>query len=169
MRTITTERLVMRPPTRDDFEDSAMMWGNADVVRHISVNTATREDAWARLMRNVGHWGLQGFGIWTVRERDGGRFVGEVGAFDFKRSLKPSFEGAQEMGWALAPVAQGKGYATEAVAAAIAWSQERFPGARIVCMIAPANQPSLRVAEKCGFREYARTTYKESDVVLLER
>ena len=45
MRTITTERLVMRPPTRDDFEDSAMMWGNADVVRHISVNTATREDA----------------------------------------------------------------------------------------------------------------------------
>ena len=59
-------------------------------------------------MRNVGHWGLQGFGIWTVRERDGGRFVGEVGAFDFKRSLKPSFEGAQEMGWGLPPWLKGK-------------------------------------------------------------
>jgi RimJ/RimL family protein N-acetyltransferase len=169
MRTIITERLVMRPPRRDDFEDSATMWGDPDVVRHISVNPATREDAWARILRNVGHWGLQGFGVWMVRERDTGRFVGEVGMFDFKRTLKPSFDGAQEMGWALSPWAQGQGFATEAVTAAIAWSEDRFRGARIVCMIAPANQPSLRVAEKCGFREYARTMYKESGVVLLER
>jgi RimJ/RimL family protein N-acetyltransferase len=159
----------MRPPARDDFEDSAMMWGDPGVVRHINTNPITREDAWARFLRSVGHWGLQGFGVWIVRERDSGRFVGEVGMFDFKRTLKPSFEGAQEMGWALASFAQGRGYATEAVKAAIAWSEEQFQGARIVCMIAPANQPSLRVAEKCGFREYARSTYKESDVVLLER
>ena len=169
MRTITTARLVMRPPTRDDFEDSAMLWADPEIVRYIGGKPATREEAWARLTRNVGHWALQGFGVWTVRERDTGRYTGEVGLFDFKRNITPSLAGAQEMGWVLGNRAQGMGYATEAVRAAITWSQQKFPGARLVCMIDPGNAPSLRVAEKCGFTEYARTTYKESEVLLLER
>jgi RimJ/RimL family protein N-acetyltransferase len=169
MRTITTPRLVLRPPTRDDFEDSATLWGDSEVVRFIGGKPATREDAWARFTRNVGHWALQGFGIWTLREKDTGRYAGEIGLFDFKRNLKPSFDGAQEMGWVLATWAQGKGYSTEAVRAVLAWNEEKFPGARVVCMIDPNNAPSLRVADKCGFKEFARTTYKESAVVLFER
>jgi RimJ/RimL family protein N-acetyltransferase len=169
MRTIETERLVMRPPTRDDFEDCAMLWADPEVVRYVGGKPSTREDAWARLTRYVGHWALQGYGFWTLRERDTGRYVGEVGLADFKRAITPSLSGAQEMGWVLGTWAHGKGYATEAVRAALAWNEKRFPGARLVCMIEPANAPSLRVAEKCGFREYARTTYKDSEVVLLER
>jgi RimJ/RimL family protein N-acetyltransferase len=36
-------------------------------------------------------------------------------------------------------------------------------------MIDPANAPSLRVAGRCGFREYARTTYKGEPTILFER
>ena len=169
MRTITTERLILRPPIRDDFEDCARLWADPDVVRFVGGKPATREDAWGRLTRYVGHWALQGFGFWTVRERDTGRYAGEVGLADFKRNMTPSFEGAQEMGWVLATWSHGKGYATEAVRAAIAWNESRFSGARLVCMIDPENFPSLRVAQKCGFKEYARTLYKDSEVVLLER
>jgi RimJ/RimL family protein N-acetyltransferase len=169
MRTITTEHLIMRPPARDDFEDCAMLWANPEVVRYIGGRPFTREESWARLTRYVGHWALQGYGFWALRERDAGRYVGEVGLADFKRNITPSLSGAQEMGWVLAPWAQGKGYATEAVRAALDWNAKRFPGARLVCMIDPGNAPSLRVADKCGFREYARTTYKDSDVILLER
>ena len=60
-------------------------------------------------------------------------------------------------------------YATEAVAAAQAWGDAHVGGARTVCLIHPDNQPSLRIAEKFGFREYARTTYKGEPGVLLER
>jgi RimJ/RimL family protein N-acetyltransferase len=169
MRTLTTERLILRPPTRDDFEDCAALWGDADVVRFVGGKPSTREEVWSRLLRYVGHWALQGYGFWTVRERDTGRFVGEVGLADFKRNLKPSFDGAQEMGWVLAKRVHGIGYATEAVRAALAWNAERFPGARIVCMIDPGNAASLRVAAKNGFKEFARTIYKDSEVILLER
>ncbi len=169
MRTITTDRLVMRPPARDDFEDCARLWADPDVVRHIGGKPFTREESWSRLTRYVGHWALQGYGFWALRERDTGRYAGEVGSADFKRDITPSLSGAQEMGWIIAPWAQGKGYATEAVRAALAWNEKRFAGARLVCMISPANAPSLRVAEKCGFREYARTVYKDKEVLLLER
>jgi RimJ/RimL family protein N-acetyltransferase len=169
MRTITTERLILRPPTRNDFEDCAMLWADPDVVRYIGGKPFTREETWSRLTRYVGHWALQGYGFWTLRERDTGRYVGEVGLADFKRKLNPSFDGAQEMGWVVSTWAQGKGYSTEAVRAALAWNEARFAKARIVCMIDPANAPSLRVAEKCGFREYARAPYRDSEVVLLER
>lgn len=169
MRTITTERLVMRPPGRDDFEDSAATWSDPEVVRFIGGKPFTREEAWSRLTRYAGHWALQGYGFWIVRERETGRYVGEVGLADFKRDLTPSFDGAQEMGWVLARSVHGNGYATEAVRAALAWNAERFPGARIVCMIDPGNAASLNVAAKCGFREFARTTYKQTDVILFQR
>ena len=169
MRTITTERLTMQPPAREDFEDCSALWSDPEVVRFIGGKPSTREEAWARLTRYAGHWVLQGYGFWTLRERDTGRFVGEVGSADFKRDITPSLDGAQEMGWVLSRMAHGKGYATEAVTAALAWNEKRFPGARIVCMIDPGNAASLRVAEKCGFREFARTTYKETGVILFER
>jgi RimJ/RimL family protein N-acetyltransferase len=169
MRTITTDRLIMRPPTRDDFEDCAMLWADPEVVRYIGGKPSAREESWARLTRYVGHWSLQGYGFWSLRERDTGRYAGEVGLADFKRNVTPSLSGAQEMGWVLGTWAHGKGYATEAVRAALGWNERHFPSARLVCMIEPANIPSLRVAEKCGFKEYARTVYKDADVVLLER
>jgi RimJ/RimL family protein N-acetyltransferase len=40
---------------------------------------------------------------------------------------------------------------------------------RTVCLIAPENVASLRVAAKCGFREVARATYKGTETLLFER
>jgi RimJ/RimL family protein N-acetyltransferase len=36
-------------------------------------------------------------------------------------------------------------------------------------MIDPGNAASMRVAEKCGYREYARATYKGQPTILYER
>jgi RimJ/RimL family protein N-acetyltransferase len=38
-----------------------------------------------------------------------------------------------------------------------------------VCIIDPPNLASIRVAEKCGYRELARTTYKGGPALVLER
>jgi len=61
------------------------------------------------------------------------------------------------------------GYATEAARAALAWGDANVDAPRTVCIIDPANLPSIRVAEKAGFREIARTTYKNDPTVLFER
>lgn len=166
---IETPRLRLSPHVATDFDESAAMWAHAEVTRFIGGRPATRSESWARLLRYAGHWALLGFGYWAVRESVSGRFVGEVGFADFQRDMTPSFEGVPEMGWALAPWAHGQGFATEACEAALAWGERRFGAGRIVCMIDPANTPSLKVAEKLGFREYARTIYGGAPTLLFER
>jgi RimJ/RimL family protein N-acetyltransferase len=60
------------------------------------------------------------YGYWAVEEKTSGRYVGELGFADFKRDIVPSIEGMPELGWALVPQFHGKGYATEALRAAVA-------------------------------------------------
>jgi RimJ/RimL family protein N-acetyltransferase len=166
---VTTPRLVMRGHEVEDFAALAAMWADGPVARHVGGRPATREEAWARLLRHVGHWSLLGFGYWVVEERVGGAFLGEVGFGDFKRDIEPSFGDALEAGWILGPSARGRGYATEAAWAALGWAQENLGRRRTVCMIAPENGPSLRLAARCGFVEFARATYHEQPTLLFER
>lgn len=166
---IGTDRLVLRPPTLADFDETSAMYGDAHVVRHLGGRAFTHEESWARLMRHVGHWQIFGFGFWVVRERQGGAYVGEVGFGEFRRDIHPSLEGSPEIGWVLAPFAQGRGYATEAALAVQEWTESRHGACRTVCIIATENAASIRVAAKCGYTEFTRTTYRNSPVILFER
>jgi RimJ/RimL family protein N-acetyltransferase len=163
---LATERLVLERQTLDDFEDSFAMWSNPTVTRFIGGRPSTREEAWARLLRNVGHWQLLHFGYWAVRERASGAFVGEVGFADFRREMEPRLM-VPEAGWVLAPTAFGKGYATEAVRAALAWADERF--AETACIIDVDHRASIHVAEKCGYANAGRASYKGEVVELFRR
>ncbi len=72
-----------------------------------------------------------------------------------------------EAGWVLLPQYQGRGLAREALTAMLAWADQTMP--RTACMIDPANAASLKLAEKLGYTEYARTTYKDYPTILLAR
>lgn len=121
------------------------------------------------MIRSAGHWAMLGFGFWVLRERGTGRFVGEAGFGDFRRTLDPPFGDAPEMGWTLARWAHGQGFAREAVEAAISWGRTKFGQARVVCMIDDDNEPSLKLAGRLGFSEYGRAAYEGTPVILLER
>jgi len=166
---IETARLRLRGHRVEDFGDCAAMWGDPAVVRHIGGRPFTAEETWGKILRYAGLWSLLGFGYWAIEEKGSGRFVGEVGFADFKREIEPSFAGAPEIGWALASWAHGSGFATEAVGAAVAWGDEHLAVARTVCLIDPNNLASIRVAAKCGYREFARTTYKDHPTILFRR
>jgi RimJ/RimL family protein N-acetyltransferase len=166
---IETERLILRAHRPDDFAACAAMWALPEVVRYIGGKPFSVEEVWSRVLRYAGHWQWMGFGFWALEEKSTGTFAGDLGFAEFKREIEPSILGIPEVGWVLAPHAQGKGYATEALRAIVAWGDRHFDRARTVCLIHPENQPSLRVAEKCGYKEFHRTTYKGQPTILLER
>jgi len=166
---IDTERLTLRRPRLEDFEEALAMWAEPTVVRYISGKPTTREEMWARLLRYVGHWELLGYGFWVVREKSTGRFVGEVGLADFRRDITPPLGESKEAGWVLSPWAHGRGFATEAVRAALRWVEDAFGPERVVCLIHPENAASLKVAHTCGFREFSHGTYKGEPTRMLER
>ena len=167
--TIETARLRLRAHRVEDFDACAALWADKIVTRFIGGKPSTREESWMRLLRNAGHWTLLGFGYWVVEERATGLFVGEIGFSDFKRDITPSLDGLPEGGWVLLPQTHSKGYATEAVTAIVAWGDRHFGGRQTTCIINPENTASIRVAEKCGYREFARTTYKDAPIVVFRR
>jgi RimJ/RimL family protein N-acetyltransferase len=165
--TLETERLTLRGYRAEDLDEALAMWGDPQVTRYLGAKPFGREEVWARLLRYLGHWSVAGYGFWQLRERATGRFVGDCGLADFKRDLAFSFDGAPEAGWVLATWSHGRGYATEAMTAVLAWSTAAHP--RTVCLIKPENTASLRVAAKCGYRELARAEYKAAQVIVFER
>jgi len=167
--TLETDRLLLRGHTIDDFEAGLHIWQDPIVSKHVGGKPSTRQESWARLLRYVGHWALLGYGYWAIEEKATGKFIGEAGFGDYKRDIEPSIDGLPEAGWALDSAKHGQRYASEALKAILAWGDEHLKSEKIVCLIQPANEASLRLATKNGFKEVARTTYADHENVLLER
>lgn len=81
--------------------------------------------------------------VLALELRAGGELVGHVG-------LSP-FEGGVEIGFAVGERHQGRGLATEAVAAASRWASTRFGLERIVGVTDAANTASQRTLARAGY------------------
>ena len=82
--------------------------------------------------------------LWMIDRKDGPH----VGELSFKGR---NADGSVEIGYGITPPFRGRGYATEAVAAAVAWALGQPGVTRVEAETAPDNAPSLRVLEKCSF------------------
>jgi RimJ/RimL family protein N-acetyltransferase len=167
--TLATERLILRGHREADFEAVLAMWQDPVVGRHFHGRSATREDCWGRFLRGFGHWALRGYGLFAVEEKASGAYVGMVGAFEVCREMAPRRDDMPEVGWTLGSPFHGKGYATEAVRAALAWTDFKLDYREMFCIVAPANRGSIRVAEKCGFAPWYDTVYADAPTLVMKR
>lgn len=166
---LETPDLLLRGPRLSDLDEAATMHTEPDFYRFLGNKPHSREDVWRRLLGQLGHWAMLGYGSWAIEEKATGHYVGTVGFFDFQRDLQPSISGTPEAGWVLTPRVHGRGYASQALQAALDWADTHLLAERITCIIDPGNTASLRLAGKFGFQEFARTTYHDDSIVLLER
>lgn len=167
--TLDTPHLILRGHTIDDFDQSALLWSDPEVVKFISGKPSTREESWARLLRYIGHWQALGFGYWVIEEKGSGAYLGEAGLADYKRNMTPDIEGKAEAGWVLSTNAQGKGYGIEAVLRILQWADEYLPKQTTVCIITPEHHASMKLATAAGFRRVQTSQYHGQEIDLLER
>ena len=166
--TLTTERLVLTPVSAADFDDHAALWSDKAFAGPLMGRTLEAEDVWFRLLRDIGGWAALGYGNFSLRLKADGAYVGGVGVFDYRRNLDPPFADP-EAGWGLAPAFHGQGLALEALTAVLAWADQAVAAPHTVCMIAPSNTASLRLAARVGYRPYHQTRYRDAPIVLLQR
>ncbi|SFC41798.1 Protein N-acetyltransferase, RimJ/RimL family [Bosea sp. CRIB-10] len=165
---LETERLILDLHGLEHFEPLREMWADATVVHHIGQPSSAQE-AWMRLLRYRGLWPLLGYGYWALTEKASGRFVGDLGFADFHRAIEPSIRGVPEAGWVLASWAHGQGFASEALAAALDWLDAQGIHESSVCLIAPENEPSLRLALRFGFSNERAVSFLGQETLLLRR
>lgn len=165
---LETKRLILDAHRSDDLEPLAAMWSDPTVVAAIGGIPFTRQESWFRLLRYRGLWSVLGFGYWAIRDRASGAYVGDVGFADFHRESARFIKGRPEAGWALIKSAHGRGYGTEAVAAALSWLDGKRGFGQAVCLIGRTNLVSMRLAERQGFSDPTALP-GDNDTLLLTR
>jgi RimJ/RimL family protein N-acetyltransferase len=150
---LETDRLLLRAwRPAEDLDALVALNADADVMRWVTPNRPLRRDETADFLdRVIRHWDEHGFGLWalTPREEDA-ECIGFAGLAI--PSFLPAILPAVEVGWRLAPARWGRGLATEAARASIAFGFERLGLRSIVAVVDARNERSLRVTEKLGMR-----------------
>jgi RimJ/RimL family protein N-acetyltransferase len=161
MPTPTTDRLLLRMFRGADLDAYAAMCADPEVWRFLGDGRPlSRPDAWRNLAVMLGHWALRGYGLWAVEERATGELVGRVGVW------YPEGWPGLEVGWMLRREWWGRGYATEAARAALAYGFTELKADRLISLIRPGNVRSIAVAERLGERLQGRTELMGNEVLV---
>ena len=143
---LETPRLRLRLMDEGDLEAFTAMYSDADTMRYIGEGKIlSRMETWRSIAGALGHWLVKGYGMWAVETREGRELVGRVGFLD------PEGWPGFELGWLIARPHWGKGYASEAARTAYDYARATLGRERVISLIRPGNDRSVRVAEKLGF------------------
>jgi len=148
---IETARLRLRMPRLADLEAWAEMMADEATAKYIG-GAVPRAVSWRALMTMIGSWHAHGFAMFSVIEKDTGRWIGRLGPW------RPEGWPGTEIGWALVRDTWGKGYATEGAAAAADWAFDHLGWTDMIHSIDPANVASQQVARRLGSRNLGRGT-----------
>jgi len=131
---IETARLNLHPAARGEME--ALIEAQTDDI----LKTAYCEMLDGCLCHQA-QWDW--YAIWIIERKDGAH-VGEL-------CFKGVSGGRAEIGYGIGAEYRGCGYATEAVAAAVAWALHQSECVCVEAETEQENAASRRVLEKCGF------------------
>lgn len=141
---------MLRPPVPQDFDGFATFLGDAETMRFLGSAAQPRSLAWRSFLTMAGAWAMQGFAMFSVIEKDTGRWIGRVGPW------YPEGWPGTEVGWGIARDRCRLGYATEAATAAIDWAFETLGWNEVIHVIDADNVASQGVARKLGSRNRGR-------------
>lgn len=168
MSTIITDRLILRPQKITDYDIWYPMYSDPKIFELINAPGFTPEEAWNRLLRNIGHWSSFGYGIFAIFQKSDGAFLGETGVANFHRGIDENFDHYPEASWVISRPVQRQGIAKEAAIAAHQWFVHTFSPAKTICLIAKNNTASIRVAKHVGYQIYDECLYKGAECFKLE-
>ena len=132
---IETERLAIHTMSEDEMRGLLEKQTDEELIkayREMLQESLDHRDAW--------DW----YAAWAIEQKDGTH----IGELCFKGL---NDDGSVEIGYGITEENQGKGYATEAVEAVIAWALNQSGVRQVEAETEPGNRKSQRVLEKCGF------------------
>ena len=144
---LRTERLVLRRWRAEDRDPFAALNADPVVMEHFPA-TLSRSDSDAMIARAQAALESRGWGWWCL-EIDG-HCAGFVGLS--VPTFEAHFTPCVEIGWRMASICWGKGYATEAARLVLGFGFEEIGLDEIVSFTTVANWRSRRVMERIGMR-----------------
>jgi RimJ/RimL family protein N-acetyltransferase len=162
MVTLETPRLTLRPITLDDTDALLAVWGDPVAMRWYPA-PLNREEMAHRILQQMERY-QSGTGQLGIVVKESGALIGNCGP------VWHDVMGVQELeiGYSVRRDHWGKGYASEAALAALAYVRDSLHKSNPISLIRTGNLPSRRVAEKNGahlektvfWRDYDHCVYR---------
>jgi len=146
---IETERLILRPWRDADLAPFAALNADPEVMEFFP-ETLSRTESDALARRVMGRIAEEGFGFFAVEEKGGDPFIGMVGVSVPHYGADLPCGPCTEVGWRLARSSWGKGYASEAARASLAFAFDTLGVDEVVSFTAVQNLRSQAVMRRIG-------------------
>jgi RimJ/RimL family protein N-acetyltransferase len=144
---LTTARLEMTQVGAGDLRELTALKGDPRAFAQMLGGVRTPQQAAEELAEDIQGWGRDGFGIWSVRDRHSGVFLGIAGL------MHRSDGRGIALRFALWPQARGVGLASEAAGAALRFGHEQVRLTRIIAVTRMENFASRMVLGAIGMAE----------------
>jgi len=144
---LETKRLILRRLIMEDLEALFALYTDPQIRQYFPEGTLTLEETKEELEWFLnGHPAQPQLGLWATIHKETGEFIGRCGLLPWTIEQRPEVEVA----YLLSKAYWGQGLATEAAQAIVDYGFERLQISRLICLIDPANQASIKVATKIG-------------------
>jgi [ribosomal protein S5]-alanine N-acetyltransferase len=147
MIVIETERLRLRRLGPADAPSILRLLNEPSFLRHVGDRGVRTLDDAEAFIRNVpmALYEKHGFGHFLAERKEDGAMIGTCGLI--KRDTLEDVD----IGYSLLPEYWSRGYAFEAAAATLDYARTTARLRRVVAIVSPRNESSLRVLKKLGF------------------
>jgi RimJ/RimL family protein N-acetyltransferase len=167
---LRTARLELWQPQVGDLPALIELVAHDETRRFLGPQKRDASAQFDRLLRQAGSWSLYGYGSLFARLPGEAAIIGSVGVFHTWRGFGQGMDDAAEAGWIIHHDHWGKGYAGEAMRAALGWFDATHGPRRVAAMIEEGNTASQKVALGLGFAECGRHQLDDgAPLVLYER
>lgn len=156
MQIITTERLIIREFTIDDNSTLASVLSDKEVMKYSFRGVCNPKEIALYIENCIVNYNKYGFGQWAVIEKQTNQLVGACG-------LNNGFDSNDDIvhiNYRFSVNTWGKGFASEAVKAIMAYSRTELNIELLYALIEPENNESIRLALNQGFQYQKETVYR---------
>ena len=162
MTVLETERLLLRQLSTEDANFILELLNEPSFIRNIGDRgVRTIDDANSYILNGpVASYAKNGFGLYLVRLKETNESIGMCGLI--KRDTLEDVD----IGYAFLPRFWSKGYAVEAARATKEYAKNVVGLSRIIAIVDPENEGSIRVLEKIGLKFEKTIKFSEDDIEL---
>lgn len=147
MSVLETPRLALRELRADDAEFILTLLNEPSFLQYIGDRNVRNVDDARRYIASgpVESYARNGFGLYLVERKEDGSPLGMCGLL--RRDTLPEVD----IGFAFLPAHWGRGYAFEAASAAIEHARSVVGLRRLVAIVSPDNEASMKLLARLGF------------------
>jgi ribosomal-protein-alanine N-acetyltransferase len=147
MKILETERLILRRLLPEDLDDLFALYRDPEIRRYFPEGTLTYEETQEEL-----EWFLNGhpehpeLGLWATIHKETNQFIGRCGLLPW--TIDGQYD--VEVAYLLSKAYWRQGLGTEVARAILNYGFEQLHLSRLICLIDPDNEASIKVAQNMG-------------------